>query len=857
MPNKPMLTLQTYTAALYRLLVQWKRRGILIPVACLLFTALHAQKNALHGSVINQFTKEKIPFASIQWKKAGTGTLTDSLGNFILAPSPFRPDTLIVSYVGFQELRLVIRAGRDTSELVLALFQGRQADSVIVSSKYNKGLLWWKRIVKNKPVNNPYQYNSYAYELYNKLELDLNNISREGFNQYKLLRPFGFILENIDSLSESRPFLPIFITESLSDFYYKSKPYQAREEIKAIKTSGVKNESILQFVGGINQRINAYENYITVFGKEFISPLSSIGDNYYNYRGADTQYISGQRYFHLYFSPRREGENTFSGDCWVHSSSWAIKKITLDISATANINYVNRLSIIQEFTRQSDSNWVFSKDKFVADISPMKKNKLSVIARKTSMYRNVQVDKPFITDALAGNRDKEEVVFNDSAQTRPADYWQDHRHETLSANEKKVYKMIDTLKTIPLFKKYTNIVTFIVDGRKKLGKVEIGPWFKWISANQLEKLRLRFDLGTTEKFSPYLRLHGYLAYGFADKAFKGKLDANYKLPGNSGLSFMAAYTHDLDNGRIHNNDEDATIDNMFSQLIRRPGIKQKFLGLDEIKGGVTKEWHNNFSAQLTLSRTDYETYTPLPPKATIAVNHEDIVSTELGIKLRYAPGEKKIETHRRDIRIKGSAPIFELRFIEGLNILGGGYEYKKTLGSVSQNFRLPRWGKINYTVYGGKIFNGPMPFMLLEVHPGNEIYYYNKQAFNLMNRFEFVSDKYAGFTIEHNFEKKLFNLLPFMRKTNMRQFWNVKAVWGDLTADNKKLNNIEFGTYRLRSLKGKSYIEAGTGIDNIFKFFRVDLVWRFVEPMKATAVPPQYKNSTADFGIFGSFHLQF
>src|SRR5690349_4694072 len=98
-PHKPMLTVQTYTTALYRHTVQWKRRGILILGACLLFSALHAQKAVLHGSVINQFTKEKIPFASIHWKKAGNGTLTDSLGNFSLAPSPYRPDTLIVSYV--------------------------------------------------------------------------------------------------------------------------------------------------------------------------------------------------------------------------------------------------------------------------------------------------------------------------------------------------------------------------------------------------------------------------------------------------------------------------------------------------------------------------------------------------------------------------------------------------------------------------------------------------------------------------------------------------------------------------------------------------------------------------------------
>lgn len=819
---------------------------------------LQAQKKTVQGTVINQFTKEQVPFASVVWKRAGHGTVTDSLGRFSL-PAGLTHDTLIISYVGFSNL-LVPVSNKDTVALVLFLSESRQKDSVIVSSKYNRGLLWWRRIVRAKPQNNPYQFNSYKYELYNKLELDINNISRDGFNQYKLLRPFGFILDNIDSVSENNPFLPVFMTESLSDYYYTANPYQAREEIKAVQTNGIKNETVLQFIGGINQRLNCYENYMTLFGKEFISPLSNIADNYYNFRGADTQFISGDRYFHLFFSPKREGENTFSGDCWIHNASWAIKKINLSIAPTAGINYINRLSIVQEFVQESNGTWVFLKDKFVADISPAKKNKLSLIARKTAMYRQVQVNQPDIAEILKKNTEKEQVIVLDSAKLHTNDYWQQNRHEVLSANEQKVYKMIDTLKSLPLFKKYMSTLEFIVDGRKKFGSIEIGPWYKWVSANQHEKFRLRFDLGTTEQFSRYLRLHGYLAYGFGDHALKGKADGTYKLPGNSGYSFQASYTHDLDNGRTKYNDEDATTDNMFSQMIRRPGIRQKFLQIDEIKTAITKEWQSHLSMQLSVTKTEYETFNPLPDKSTISVNSNDITSAEVALKLRYAPGEKKIITHRKDVRIRGLLPITEIKYAQGIsNFLGGGYTYKKMTGSILQNFRLPRWGKVNYTIYGGKIFSNAMPFMLLEVHPGNEIYYYNKNAFNLMNRFEFVSDEYAGFSVEHNFEKKLLNLLPFMRKTNMRQFWNLKAVWGHLSDDNKKLNHIEFGNYRLRSLKGNAYIEAGTGLDNIFKFFRVDLVWRFVEPMKTPpGMPaPQYKNSTSDFGVFGSFHLQF
>ena len=833
-------------------------------VLAIFITALSSlqaqQRKIIRGSIVNQFTKEQVPFASIAWKHAGNGTLSDSLGRFSIVANGFLRDTLIISYVGFSNLEVPVNTSRDTAALVLFLSEGKQKDSVIVASKYNKGLLWWKKIVRNKPQNNPYQFESYSYELYNKLELDINNINRDGFNQYRLLRPFGFILDNIDSVSENNPFLPVFMTESLSDYYYTAKPYQVREEIKAVKTNGIKNETVLQFIGGINQRLNSYENYMTLFGKEFISPLAAVADNYYNFKGADTQFISGDRYFHLFFSPKREGENTFSGDCWVHSTTWAIKKINLSIAPTANINYINRLSIVQEFARQADGKWVFLKDKFIADVAPAKKNKLSLIARKTSMYRQVQTNQPIIVETLKKNTEKEQVVVLDSAKEHDDAYWQNNRHEVLSVNEQKVYKMIDTLKSIPLFKRYMNTVEFIVDGRKKYGPIEIGPWYKWISANQLEKFRLRFDIGTTEQFSRYLRFHSYVAYGFGDHALKGKIDGSYKLPGTSGYTFQGSYTHDLDNGRTRYNDEDATTDNMFSQLIRRPGIKQKFLRIDEIKAAVTKEWQNHLSIQATLSKTEYETYTPLPAKRTIAINQNDITNTEWAVRVRYAPGEKKIVTHRKDLRIRGDMPVMEARYAQGVPYMfGGGYDYKKISGSVTQNFRLARWGKINYMVYAGKYFSGPMPFMLLEMHPGNEIYYYNKQAFNLMNRFEFVSDRYAGFNIEHNFEKKLLNLLPFMRKSNMRQFWNLKGVWGDLSDESKKLNHIEYGNYRLRSLKGNSYLEAGTGIDNIFKFFRMDFVWRFVEPLKVPAgLPtPMYNISTANFGVFGSFHLQF
>lgn len=818
---------------------------------------LLAQRSVVQGTVTNHFTKERIPFASVSWKKAGRGIISDSAGNFTIQASRRGSDTLLISSVGFQTVALPLVLSKDTTEITVFMENTRDAGEVIVKSKYNRGLLWWRKIVANKPINNPYKQESYSYELYNKVEIDIDNFSRKKFEQYKLLKPFGFILDNIDSVSENKPFLPVFITESISDCYFATNPLREREEIKAIKTNGIKNESIMQYMGGLSQRINSYDNYMTLFGKEFISPLSSVGDRYYDYRGADTQYIAGQRYLHLLFTPKREGENTFSGDCWVHHGSWGILKITLNMSSTASINFVNRLSVIQEFSRRSDSSWVFTKDKFVAELSPLKKDKLAFIARKTSLYSNIRMNEPFIAEALEKNVRNEKIVIQDGAQEMDTSYWRIHRAEPLSKNEEKVYKMIDTLQKMPLFKKYVDVVTFIVDGRKQLGKIEIGPWFKWFSGNQLEKVRLRFDVATTKLFSEQLWLHGYMAYGFRDRAFKGKGEFTYKFPGKQGYSVHASYTQDLDNGRTRNNDEDITTDNLFSQLIRRPGIRQKFLLDKEAKFWVQKEWGNIFSARVSFSRTDFTTYAPLPPKEMLARNDEHtITSSEIGLKLRYSPGARVIRTKRKEFRLNGENPTLEAGFYAGIpDFLGDGYRYQKLTLALTQTFRIPRWGKINYRVFGGKIFGDPLPFMLLEIHPGNEIYYYNKNSFNLMNRFEYISDRYAGIFLEHDFEKKLLNLLPFMRKTSLRQFWNVKAVWGDLSRENKLLNLQDFPNYRLRSLRGNGYVELGTGIDNIFRYFRVDLVWRFAPPQQKVVLPN--RNSIDKFGIFGSFHLQF
>jgi hypothetical protein len=76
----------------------------------------------------------------------------------------------------------------------------------------------------------------------------------------------------------------------------------------------------------------------------------------------------------------------------------------------------------------------------------------------------------------------------------------------------------------------------------------------------------------------------------------------------------------------------------------------------------------------------------------------------------------------------------------------------------------------------------------------------------------------------------------------------MKGVVGNLTAENKQLNFV--GNYPFKSLDDNMYLELGTGIDNIFKLFRLDFVWRVLPTT-------QPKEQTAKFGVFGSFRVGF
>ncbi len=810
-----------------------------------------AQAKIIKGTVKDGHSDERIPFASVRYQVSGRGLTTDSAGGFVIKVSSTITDTLRISTVGYNDKDITNYTSTtgDTLYLTVILERGKAKQEVQVKSKITKGLLLWRRIVKNKPYNDRYRFNSFSYDLYNKIELDIVNLNKEKVNNIKLLKPFGFILNNMDSTSDVKPYLPIFITETFSKYYLQNTPRKTKEIITASRTSGIDNESVSKLLGGMYQNTNMYNNFVPIFNVDFVSPFSDNGDAYYKYRVVDTQVIANHRCFKLTFTPKHKGDNTFMGDCWVVDTSFAIQKVTLTLDKSANINYVEKLTMLQECSLTQDSVWFLSKEKFVVNVAPVGKNNLTITGRKTTNYSNILLNNSATEAVLVKNKTKEDIVLAPDAIGKSELYWQQQRPELLSKNEQSIYRLMDTLSNMPLFKKYSKAINFITTGTKYLGNFEIGPWYNWISGNIVEGTRFRFDLGTNPGFNKKLYLHGYLAYGTTDKEIKSKAEAFYLINKSPRTWLYAGMVNDYDNGQTYY--DEVSTDNIFSLAIRKPGVPNKFLYIKQRSLEYFKEFNSGFSIHTGLQQKLYEPIRNLPSKdlyTTAAATYSPLNNAESFVKLRYAYLERFIDHNFYRTSLGSSYPITEIKWSHGYRgILKSAYLYDKLSINISDYFKVPPIGNIYYNVFAGKVF-GTLPFMLLEVHPGNEIFYYNKYAFNMMNRFEYISDRYAGINLEHNVGNGMFKYIPITRKLKLRQFWNAKVLVGSLSPANQAYNYVDKGNFK--TLDNKPYIELGTGVDNIFKVLRIDCVWRVTQ--RALTVSRFQR-----FAVFGSFRVGF
>jgi hypothetical protein len=587
------------------------------------------------------------------------------------------------------------------------------------------------------------------------------------------------------------------------------------------------------------QDINIYDNNVSLLSNQLLSPIANNSPEFYKFFITDTLKDQSPNLIELSFTPRNTNNLLFEGKIYITmDGNFAVQNALLNVNKNINLNFVRQMQAALSFEKNNDGKYHLSQSDLKIEFGINKNKGGGVFGERLVTINNFEINKPKPKQTYDGPAQ----VYAANADTKDDSYWMMSRPDTLDAVAANIYKNIDSLQTIPSFKKTMDIATLVLAGYKNYGKFEVGPANTFYSFNPVEGFRPRIGGRSTPQLSKRYYFETYGAYGTKDEKFKYFLSSTYSLNNKSIYSFpqnyvRASFQHDT---KIPGQELQFVQESNFLLSFKR-GNNDVWLYNDIFRLDYVHEFSNHLSYALGFKKWGQSAagalqFQNLLPNGVINdVNR--INTSELSAQLRWAPHEKFYQGKLYRTPIPDKYPIFTLNYNMGVKgLVGGDYNYQNITANITKRFYLSQLGFTDVSTEGGYLF-GKVPFPLLDIHHANQTYAFQLYSYNLMNFQEFVSDHYASIAIDHNFNGFIFNRVPLLKRLKLREIIDFKALWGGVRSENNPANDASLlrfpGTVGIGSqgatyaLSGKPYMEGSVGVGNIFKLLRVDLVKRF------------------------------
>ncbi|WP_448697896.1 DUF5686 family protein [Mucilaginibacter sp. AW1-3] len=806
------------------------------------------QTTVVRGVVTDAHNNQPLPFVSVAFNGSTTGTLTDANGKYTLRT--IKPYTqLKISFIGYKIVIRNITAGTEQTVNFRLQQEGKTLSEVSISSakkqryhnKDNPAVELIRKVIAHKNQNRLQSYNYAEYQQYEKLQFSFSNLSSNISNK-RIFRKYKFLLDNRDSSTmPGKSLLPVYLDEKLTQNYYRNDPRAKKTVILGEKKvnfgSFIDDEGLSTYLNRMYAEVDIYSNNIFLMTNQFLSPICDEAPTFYKFFITDTVTDGDKKLIELSFTPRNTTDMLFEGEIYITlDTNYAVQKAKLSINKNINLNWVQDMYVNQEFEKNADGKYILKKTDMMADFGVTKNGKTGLFGERTLSYRDYIINKPR-PDTIYHKTD---ALPPEGFDKRSEDFWVQARStDTLTKAESKVYKNIDSLKSMPSFRRTMDIASLLLAGYKSFGPFEIGPANAFYSFNPVEGFRLRFGGRTTPELSKRYYFETYAAYGFGDHKWKYFGSATYSINNKTIYRFPQNYVRVSvqKDTKIPGAELQFVQEDNFLLSFKR-GVNDKYLYNDYYRVDYVNEFENHFSYTL-----GYKYWKQAPAGSLEFINNinntpnivPDLTTSELSVHLRYAAHEQFLQGKIYRITIPSKYPIWNVDYTAGVkDLFGGQYNYQRLHGRVDKRFYLSQLGYADLTVEGGYTF-GQVPFPLLTIHRANQTYSYQLDSYNLMNFLEFVSDHYIGFHIDQCFNGFILNKVPLFKRLKLREYISFKALYGGVRSENNPALHpelLEFpkdadNTPLTYALNGVPYTEGSIGIGNIFKFFRVDLVERF------------------------------
>ena len=800
-------------------------------------------------------------YISVFYEGKGVGGISNANGEYKVETRKGWNE-LTFSAVGYITKKVKIPAGAKELNVVLSPDDVMLEEVVVkpkkekYSRKNNPAVEFMRKVIDHKKAQKLETNDYYQYSKYQKMKMSLNDVTPESLEK-GIYKKFSFLKDQVEVSPETNKLiLPISVQETSSKTIYRKDPESKKTIIEGMNSTGIEEffntgDMLGTILTDVFSDINIYDDDIRLLQRRFVSPIGRGAISFYKFYLMDTLMVDKQECVHLTFVPQNSQDFGFTGHLYVvKDSTYAVKKAIMNLPKKTGVNFVENLDIVQQFEQLPDSNWVLTDDDMTVELALMKGIQ-GLEVQRTTKYSDYKFDE--IEPRLF--RLKGNVIKEANMLAKSDEYWAKVRQVPLTKKESSMDVFMNRIEQIPGFKYVifgakALIENFVETGSKKHpSKFDFGPINTMITSNYVNGTRFRLSGMTTGNLHPHWSFSGYGAYGTRDKKWFYSGQAAYSFNKREYVlwefpkHYLAfQYTYDVMSpmDKYLATDKDnmfvgwkwTTVDQMSYmrdatltyELETNTGFSVKAMARhrNDQPAGMLQYWKNNGT---TPGEWD--------EKNTLV---HDITTTELGLTLRYAPGETFVNTKQRRVPVSLDAPTFTLSHTVGLKgVLGGEYNFNLTEASIRKRFWFGSWGKLDVTARAGAQWN-TVPFPLLNLPMANLSYItQNNESFNLIDNMEFLNDRYASLALSYDMNGKLFNRIPLIKKLKWREMFRIRGMWGTLTDKNNpyKSSNSDLFLFPMRDGMPTShvmghtpYVEASVGIYNIFKLLHIEYVRR-------------------------------
>lgn len=802
------------------------------------------------GTVIDAQTGETMPYVQIMFPGSTIGTMSDQDGNFEIENNRGLT-TLSFQMLGYETTLMTIMPNTVQDGLTVEMspdIYGIQA--VTVTPKRRKDRAYKRRgnpavelirnVIARKDSNRPGNTERYKADVYEKLTMSLDKFDVD-FENNRFWSKFNFIEKYVDTAKfNATPVLTVSLRETISEKYWQRRPEKEMKVVKAKRMHGVDKvldkEGLGTSIDAMFTPVDIHDDNMEILLNRFVSPLSSsLAVLYYKYYIMDTLLVDGKSCIDLAFVPVSSESYGFTGHLYItNDSDYAVKKYSINVPPHINMNFVSDLSIEQSFSQTENGTWVPDETNTYTRFYIFKKMR-QLYAHQTTRYSNYDFSqKAAFPDSLT------DTSADRKAEKFSKEEWVAMRPEPLGEKETLIDSLVVELRRIPRFNSVVRTVETFVSGyvatspEHSRSKFDFGPIYNTLSYNTVEGIRIRAGGMTTANLSKHDFFNGYIAYGCRDNRFK----------------YGATYIHSFAEKEYHpyeslrhaiylTSSYDMEVPGQsFSVLDRDNFLMSSFKAKPmqyvwKARLRYEKEWENRFSLDTWAEYEHNEAagtlrYDRIGSDGTVS-QVKSFNNIGLAASLRFAPGEPIYNNRlgkNSPFNLAKDAPVISLTHQIGL--FDSRFFWNRTDISAEKRFWLSSFGHIDAAIRTGIVWN-KVPFPKLYIPESGNSFLLSPNSFNMMSPMEFVMDRYASIFATYYLKGWIFNRIPLIKHLKLREVLSFNLLYGALSQKNNPLYGTE-GLYMLpggtRIISRMPYMEISAGIENIFKFIRIDYVRR-------------------------------